>query len=72
MTRAVFRRNAANATLTDPKPWIDLNDRHSVSRPTAWNLFRADAISDSAVIVGQGLYNGSVRGFMLVPRVSGN
>ena len=72
VTRAIFRRNAANSALTDPKPWIDLNDRHSVSRPTAWSLLRADAISDSAVIVGQGLKNGSPRGFMLVPRVSGN
>ncbi len=52
--------------------WLDLNDKHFTHGLTDWVLQQANAISDTGVIVGVGTKSGSVRGFILVPRIPGN
>lgn len=53
-------------------PWIDLNDRHYVHGTTGWSLKEATALNDTGVIVGNGTLSGANRGFILIPRTSGN
>jgi probable HAF family extracellular repeat protein len=46
----------------------DLN--HCIPEGTGWELMSMAAINDSGVIVGTGRFNGTERGFMLVPQRS--
>lgn len=50
--------------------WKDLNDRHFIHGP-GWVLQSANAVSDNETVVGTGTLSGSPRGFVLIPRVSG-
>jgi len=52
------------------KTWIDLNDPHFVRSPNGI-LRSATAITDSGVIVGEGVFSGSPRAFLLIPRTPG-
>ncbi len=69
-TRAAFRRSSVASS--DPPPWIDLNDPHAVYGLIGWSLLRADAITDSGVIIGQGRKSGYDRSFILIRRSSEN
>ncbi|MBX3732184.1 MAG: hypothetical protein KF791_06275 [Verrucomicrobiae bacterium] len=66
--RAVLKRSP-NASATD---WVDLNDPHFTHAPSGWILKDASGINASGQIVGNGLFNGSQRAFVLIPRTSGN
>ncbi len=49
--------------------WYDLNEKYFVHGTTGWSLKRATAVNSGGYIVGNGLLNGSPRGFLLVPVV---
>lgn len=66
--RAVIRRNISE----EPKDWLDFNDRHFVHGTTGWVLKEATAINSNDAVVGIGTLNGNTRGFVLVPRSTGN
>jgi hypothetical protein len=51
--------------------WKDLNDRHFVHGLTGWSLQKAVGVNSSGVIAGNGLLNGTTRGFILIPRTTG-
>jgi hypothetical protein len=46
--------------------------RHGVHGTTGWVLQSAAAINNAGCIVGNGILNGSRRGFVLIPRTVGN
>jgi hypothetical protein len=60
---------AASDVATD---WIDLNDPHFVSGINGWVLQNATAVNDSGQIVGNGTLSSAPRGFVLIPRTTGN
>jgi hypothetical protein len=66
--RAVIRRNVSE----EPKDWLDLNDRHFVHGTSGWVLKEATAINSTDAIVGIGSLSGNTRGFVLIPRTTGN
>lgn len=66
--RAVHRR----VVSSEPREWLDLNDKHFVHGTANWALKEATSINTANTIVGHGTFNGSTRGFILIPRTSGN
>ena len=69
-TRAVVRKSSIENS--QPPPWIDLNDPHSVYGLSGWNLKSADAITDNGSIIGSGTKSGVLKGFLLLKRGSEN
>ena len=61
----------SNASLSLQK-CRDLNDRYFTHNPTGLILQSAEAISDGNAIVGNGLYSGAPKAFIMIPRSDEN
>ena len=46
-------------------------DRQFVAYPPGWTLRHANGVNNQWLIIGNGTLSGSVRGYVLVPRVPG-
>ncbi len=64
--KAVFMKGAGNSPV-----WRDLNDKHFTHGISGWSLRKATAVNAQGWIVGDGFLNGAPRGFLLVPRTTG-
>ena len=59
------------ATLWLQGQWYDLNEQIPAADQQVWLLDAARGINDHGQIVGEGFFNGELRGFLLTPVVDG-
>jgi probable HAF family extracellular repeat protein len=66
-TPRAFYAVVAPWSVSGQIPLIALNDEHLIHNSTGWVLMSGEGINTAGIIVGNGTYNGSSRGFALVP-----